>query len=161
MGEEKNELSEVYRSTSIIGYSTSFSVIIYGLIAYYLLSRPSGGQSAVENSPMIRQIFWIVGISILFSVSLLHRLMLKNAKKKDFNSREMLKQLQTTSMVTFGMCESIGILGLILSIMTKNINDYYGLGFLSLASFGLFSPKIHLWEEQMNCAIDTDDKFGH
>lgn len=159
MNEEKNDLNEVYRSTSIIGYSTSFSVIIYGLIAYYLLSRSSGGQSAVENSEMIRQIFWFVGISILFSVSLMRRLISKNAKKKEISSREMLKQLQTTSMVTFGMCESIGILGLVLSIMTKNINDYYGLGFLSLVSFGLFFPKIDLWEEQMNCTTDTDVEF--
>lgn len=152
----EDDLNEVYRSTSIIGYSTSFSVIIYGLITYYLLSR-STGQPVFDNAEMIRQIFWVVGFSISITIGLMRRVVFRNSRKKELTAQETLKHLQTSSMVTFGMCESIGILGLVLALMTKNMNDYYGLAFLSLISFGIFFPKIHIWDQQMKQAVYSFD----
>ncbi|MGE0269330.1 MAG: hypothetical protein AB7S78_12845 [Candidatus Omnitrophota bacterium] len=153
----EDELNDVYRSTSVIGYSTSFSVIIYGGIAYYLLSRSADGQPVFDHAEVIRQVFWVVGISILISIGLMRRIVSRNSRKREFTLQEMLKHLQTSSMITFGMCESIGILGLVLTLMTKNINDYYGFGFLSLISFGFYFPKLHHWDQQLKQAVYSFD----
>lgn len=153
MDAHQNDLNEVFRSTSMIGRSTSVCVIIYGLITYYLLSRPSEGQPVFDNVQVVRQIFLMVGVSIVLCIGLLRRLMMENARKKKPSGQELLKQLQTTSLVIFGICESIAILGLVLALLTRNMNDYYILGFLSLVSFGFFFPRIHDWEEQLKQTV--------
>ncbi|MBP9855075.1 MAG: hypothetical protein KBD53_09435 [Candidatus Omnitrophica bacterium] len=147
-----DELRAIYRSTSMIGYSTSVSVIIYGIIAYYMVAGSANRQPVFAQVEMIRAIFCFVGFSLIVAIGLMNRMNSRDIKKKGLTPAEMLRHFQTRSIVIFGICEFIGILGLILTMMTKNINDYYGLGFLSLFSFGFFFPKLYVWDEQMKGA---------
>ena len=60
--------------------------------------------------------------------------------------------LSTTAVITFALCESVGVLGLVLFLLAGNSMDFYIFMVISLGFFTLFFPKYDQWEQRLRAA---------
>lgn len=146
------ELNASFARTSRIGYVTSCSVIFYGLIAYYILRYTSMRTPWFEDFSLVKYIFWGLAVSISICIVVIHQLAGAKLRSLTLDTAQVIKYLQTMALVTFGLCESIGLLGILLVLITRNMTDYFGLAFLSLMAFSLSFPKFHRWKRYVQQA---------
>ena len=147
------ELKAAFSTTSIIGYCTSLSVIVYGLIAHFLLSRYPLGDAPAPNASLLLRWIGGAGVALFLGLAGLRPLVLRLNKPGQTTSAALIRQLQTTAMVVYGGCESISIFGLVAAIVTREMHNYYWLAFLSLAAFSAYFPKYDVWERHVQDAL--------
>ena len=58
--------------------------------------------------------------------------------------------LPQAAIITFALCESVAVLGLVLFLLAGNALDFYILMTISLGFFYLFFPKYEQWEQRVN-----------
>lgn len=143
------DLKAAFNATSLIGYGTSVSVIVYGLIAHFLLSRYPPAEPAPANATLLLR--WIGGAGVLLFLGMagLRPLVLRINRPRRITSSALIRQLQTTAMIIFGGCETISIFGLVAAIVTREMQNYYWLAFLSLTAFWTYFPKYGVWDKHM------------
>jgi len=67
--------------------------------------------------------------------------------------------LSLTAIITFALCESVAVLGLVLFLLAGNSMDFYIFMVISLGFFTLFFPKYDQWEQRLR-AGDSPEKTG-
>ena len=68
-----------------------------------------------------------------------------------------VEKLALTAIITFVLCESVAVLGLVLFLLAGNSLDFYIFMVISLGFFTLFFPKYDQWEQRLR-AGDTPKK---
>jgi hypothetical protein len=63
-----------------------------------------------------------------------------------------LDNLPQAAIITFALCETVGIFGLVLFLLTGSALDFYVFMVISLGYFYLFFPKYEQWELMVNAA---------
>jgi F0F1-type ATP synthase membrane subunit c/vacuolar-type H+-ATPase subunit K len=58
-----------------------------------------------------------------------------------------VEKLSLTAIITFALCESVAVLGLVLFLLAGNSMDFYIFMVISLGFFTLFFPKYDQWEQ--------------
>lgn len=157
MEDYRPQLKEAFRATSIIGYATSLSVIIYGLIANFLLSRYSGVGPGSAQRELFVVIFCGLGAGLLVGIGPLRPAIRKICRPQEYGVASVIRELQSSTMVTYGICETISILGLVLAILSKDIQNYYWMAFMSLVAFGAYFPKYENWERHIRNSLEYSD----
>ena len=151
MEDYQAQLRDSFRATSIVGYSTSLSVIVYGVIANFLLSRHSGAPESDGDHLVV--IFGGLGGVLFVALAFLDPVIRQINRPAEISGPAVIRQLQASAMVTFGVCETISILGLVLAVMTRDIRNYYWLAFLSLVAFAVYFPKYARWDRFLRDAL--------
>ena len=64
--------------------------------------------------------------------------------------------LPQTAIITFALCETVAVLGLVLFLLAGNAMDFYIFMMISLGFFYLFFPKYEQWEQRMNAGGQAD-----
>ena len=57
--------------------------------------------------------------------------------------------LSQAAVITFALCESVAVLGLVLFLLAGNSLDFYIFMVISLGFFYLFFPKYDQWEQRL------------
>jgi hypothetical protein len=57
--------------------------------------------------------------------------------------------LSQAAVITFALCETVAVLGLVLFLLAGNALDFYIFMVISLGFFYLFFPKYEQWEERL------------
>jgi F0F1-type ATP synthase membrane subunit c/vacuolar-type H+-ATPase subunit K len=149
-----DELKKAYRITMTIG-----SVMIAGLFIYVAVVvfmkvhyEPFEGLSPFSNIVFLKYILYGVALLQFFLISALKRLIL-SGKFLFQSSREQKssyspdnQKLMKASIITFSLCESVAIYGLILFLLSGNVIDFLGLFVLSLIYFIVFFPRFDQWQ---------------
>ena len=60
-----------------------------------------------------------------------------------------VENLSLTAIITFALCESVAVLGLVLFLLAGNSMDFYIFMVISLGFFYLFFPKYEQWEQRL------------
>jgi hypothetical protein len=60
-----------------------------------------------------------------------------------------VENLSMAAILTFALCESVAVLGLVLFLLAGNSMDFYIFMVISLGFFYLFFPKYEQWEERL------------
>ena len=60
-----------------------------------------------------------------------------------------VENLSMAAVITFALCESIAVLGLVLFLLAGNSMDFYIFMVISLGFFYMFFPKYEHWEERL------------
>jgi hypothetical protein len=60
-----------------------------------------------------------------------------------------VEKLSLTAIITFALCESVAVLGLVLFMLAGNSLDFYIFMLISLGFFTLFFPKYDQWEQRL------------
>jgi hypothetical protein len=64
--------------------------------------------------------------------------------------------LPQTAIITFALCESVAVLGLVLFLLAGNALDFYILMTISLGFFYLFFPKYDQWEQRVRAGAPLE-----
>jgi len=129
------------------------SLAIYGGIAFQVaasaetVSAKSGTAASPESVRLLLISFALVsGIMTVFVIPLLRRLVLP-APGSGLDLDKVLGKLQTASIATWALAESIGIYGLILAFLSRDPLYYIGFAALAAVNFALYPPRTALWDE--------------
>ena len=64
--------------------------------------------------------------------------------------------LSQAAVITFALCESVAVLGLVLFLLAGNSLDFYIFMVISLGFFTLFFPKYDQWEQRLRAGGLTE-----
>jgi F0F1-type ATP synthase membrane subunit c/vacuolar-type H+-ATPase subunit K len=151
-----DELRKAYKITAFIGLAMFASLVVYAAVVELIKKQnaPFGGFGPLPPDVFSTLRYALLGVVVVefFAIRLLNRLMLSG--KVPLRSSAMtvpfapeVQRLVTAAIVTYALCESVAIYGLVLFLIQGNTSDFYFFLALSFACFGIYFPKYSAWEE--------------
>ncbi len=151
-----DDLRKAYRITAIIGLAMIASLIVYAVVVELIKKQnaPFGGYSPLPPDVLSTLRYALLGVVVVefFVIRLLNTLTLSG--KVPLRSSAVTvpfapeaQRLVSASVVTYALCESVAIYGLVLFLIQGNSNDFYLFLALSLLYFSIYFPKYGKWEE--------------
>ncbi len=152
MGEEGKEgevesLKKAYRTTAIIGAGMIASLFIYAIVVEVMKfqHRPLAGFASYPEIQILRYIFYGLAVFQLWVMRILQRSLLKKAPTDDLQA--LAVGLSTSAIVTYALCETPAIYGLVLFLLAGLCKDFYVLLAYSLGLLLFHFPRYSRWEE--------------
>lgn len=156
-----DELRKTYRVNVIIGLAMMASLVIYlvivGLIEGGALPL-KGGPSLAGSAYEIVQ-FVLLGISVVvfFVIRIVNRLMLGPREEQGAPTRQRVTRdpggeteftrLTTAAIITYALCETPAIFGLVLYFLGRRVTDFHLFLLVSFFFFATYFPRYGQWEE--------------
>ncbi|MEK6744249.1 MAG: hypothetical protein AABZ15_11585 [Nitrospirota bacterium] len=156
-----DDLRKAYRIVVIIGLAMMASLLVYAAVVGILDKEPALIRSAPALSGSQTEIlkFALLGISVVvfFVIRFVNDQVLnasgEQAKKLD--QRPPLAKgiapefgrLTTAAVITYALCESPAIFGLVLFFLGRSPSDFHIFLLISLFFFAVHFPKFSRWEE--------------
>jgi F0F1-type ATP synthase membrane subunit c/vacuolar-type H+-ATPase subunit K len=132
-----------YLAVNFIGLAMIASVFVYAgvveLIKWQMAPFTGFAQLDPQTVALIKYIFLALAAA-QFGI-------IKAVQK--FLPAPSVEKLSLTAIITFALCESVAILGLVLFLLAGNSMDFYIFMVISLGFFYLFFPKYEQWEERV------------
>lgn len=152
------DLRRAYKTTVVIGLAMMASLLVYAILVELIRKQrePFGGFAPLPDDAAELFRFALLGIAVLefFLIRVLNRLILsakapmgKSASYVQFGPEA--QKLMTAAVVTFALCESIAVYGLVLFLVQGSSTDFYLFLVVSLFSFSVYFPKYGAWEAWM------------
>jgi len=134
-------LQQQFKTTNYIGLAMMASVFIYAAIVLGIDKGyiPYKASLNITILPTIKY--------ILLVISILHYLIIRFFQK--FSSKSAA-YLPAGAIITFALCEAVGIYGLVVFLLTRNPTDFFIFMVISLLYFYLFYPRYADWERLWN-----------
>jgi hypothetical protein len=131
------------------------SLLVYFIVVETIKKQfdPFGGFAPMpaETAATFRYALLAVAIAEFFLIRLLNKLILsakapmqKTAVTGQFGPEA--QKLMSAAIVTFALCESVAVFGLVLFLIQGNSTDFYLFLLISLFFFSVFFPKYSAWE---------------
>lgn len=144
------DLRKAYKTTVIIGLAMMASLLLYAILVETIKKQhaPFGGFAPMplDTAATFRYALLGVAIAEFFLIQLLNKLILSAKAPVPGRFSRAVQKLMTSAVVTFGLCESVAIYGLVLFLVQGNPNDFYLFLLISLFYFSIFFPKYSTWE---------------
>lgn len=150
-----DDLRKAYRITAFVGLAMIASLIVYAVVVELIKKQnaPFGGFSPMpEVIGKLRYVLLGVVVVEFFVIRFLNKLMLSgkaplrsSPTAGPFTSE--VQRLISASIVTFALCESVAIYGVVLFLIQGNTSDFYLFLALSLFYFIVYFPRYGNWEE--------------
>lgn len=150
-----DSLRKAYRMTAFIGLTMIASLIIYAVLVELIKKQnaPFGGFSPMPDviATLRYALLGVVAVEF-FVIRLLNTLMLSGkaplrSSPATIRFAPEVQRLVSASVVTYALCESVAIYGLVLFLIQGNSGDFYLFLVLSLFYFSIYFPKYGKWEE--------------
>jgi hypothetical protein len=130
-----------YLAINFIGLAMIASVFVYAgvveVIKWQMAPFAGFAQLAPGTADLLKYIFLALAAAQFGLIKVVHKIL--PAKSAD--------HLPQTAIITFALCESVGVLGLMLFLLAGNSLDFYIFMAISLGYFYLFFPKYEQWEK--------------
>ncbi len=140
---EDTHLKMQYLKVNFIGLAMIGSVFLYAVVVEVLkrTMAPFAGFGTIVPSQVqtLKYIFVALAIGDFFLVKFIQKIL----------GARSVQQLMQTAIITFALCESVAILGLVLFLLAGQAMDFYTFMFLSLFYFWFFFPKYQDWEARL------------
>jgi hypothetical protein len=166
----RDDLKKAYRITAIIGGFIIATLFIYAFIVEMLKANPASLQGIAPMPEIDTLRYVLLGVSavIFFLIKFISNLFLagKDPMARTSpaggigRSSPYLQRLMKSAIVTYALCESVAIYGLILFIIGRNSPDFYLFMALSLVFFAVYFPRYGRWEEWVSERERTGDVPG-
>jgi len=144
-------LHKGHRTTVYICCAMIASVFVYMGVAEYLAAQnaPFHGYSPVPGDVYnkLRLILLALALVDLALIPFLHNRVLSAGNRTSTSSVSSYQRLLSASMVSFALCESIAVYGLVLFLLNGGLRELYLFIFISLVSFVIHFPRYERWEE--------------
>ena len=145
--EDIKKIEVGFRTLNIIWGAMLISVFIYIIVGLYIVDEI---DIHLESNiiDMLRNVLYGSTLSILFVTKLLRGMLLSakgssanTVRSQIYSQYPAISKYTTALIITLALCESIGILGLTLFILGKNLKDLYLFIIVSAASMIYYRPK--------------------
>ena len=158
---------EKYKSTLIVYFALVFSILIYAGLIPILKNNPELPliKLPVEQLNLIKYILFGISIFNYFVAAFIRKVMLvqlvasyhAGLKVASAEPSGRIPNFMAVEVVTFAICESVAIYGLVLYLIGKRPEDFYTQIILALLFFILYFPKPSKWAEWEK-AINVEGK---
>lgn len=139
------DLARHYRISRTIGAAMIASLLAYAAVVEMIRARfaPFEGFARFPRWEVLRYAF--VGLAVADAV------LIQMVKARFLAARSAGMApgaaLQTASVVTFALCEVVGLWGFVLFVVAGSAVDFYFFLVLSLLLFGIHFPRWDQWQE--------------
>jgi F0F1-type ATP synthase membrane subunit c/vacuolar-type H+-ATPase subunit K len=135
-----DELKRTYRVATLIGMALIGSLFIYAVLVEVLrASSFLRGFLPFEGTEILRYAFFACAVAQVFLIRFIRSVILSKGKG--------IQRFLVATIVTYVLCESIAILGLVLFLSGGDPFDFYLLAGLSLILLMLYFPRYSQWED--------------
>ncbi|MBI5199345.1 MAG: hypothetical protein HZA09_04935 [Nitrospirae bacterium] len=148
-----DELKRGYRIATIIGIAMIASVFIYAFVVEFIKKEftPFVGFFPFSEAGVLKYILLGITISEFFLIRFIRNLILSgrgamSASYQTGQSSASIQRLITMSIITYALCESVAIYGLVLFFLAGDSLDFYTFMFISLIYFAMYFPRYSQWE---------------
>jgi len=156
-----DDLRKAYRVAVIIGLAMMASLLVYAAVVGMLAkgSVQLRGFPALSGSQVEIVKFALLGVTVVvfFVIRFINDQVLNagGERSKKLDQRPPLVKgtapefgrLTTAAVITFALCETPAIFGLVLFFLGKNSSDFHLFLLISLFFFAVYFPKYSQWEE--------------
>jgi F0F1-type ATP synthase membrane subunit c/vacuolar-type H+-ATPase subunit K len=134
-----DELKREYRLATIIYIAMIATVFVYAVVVELIKKNfvPFKGFAPFPEVYILRYVFLGLTIADFFLIKFIWRKLLSASTQK----------LIETSVITYALCESVAIYGLILFLAAGSSLDFYTFMILSLSFFGVYFPRYSHWQK--------------
>ena len=133
-----------YLAVNFIGLAMIASVFVYAGVVEWIKWQwaPFAGFSYIEpgQATFLKYIFLALAAAQYGAIKLVQKIV--PARSVD--------NLPQAAIITFALCESVALLGLVLFLLAGQALDFYIFMLISLGFFYLFYPKYDDWEKRVN-----------
>ena len=153
--ESMEELKMGYRLATVIGIAMIASLFVYVAVVELIKknSVPFRGFAPFPETDVLRYVFLGVAVACFFLIRFIKDLVLSRKttigvephKKRAFSAH--IQKLLSTSIITYALCESVAIYGLVLFLIGGRSSDFYIFLVISLIFFIVYFPRYNQWEE--------------
>lgn len=149
------DLKKAYKLSMIIGLVMIGSLLIYASVVELIKTQnimPRGLAVAPDVVALLRYVLLGVTVLELFAIRYLNQTILSAEVRVQQSSvmgpfNPEVQKLITAAIVTFALCESVAIYGLVLFLLGRNTTDFYLFLIISFFYFIVFFPRYGTWEE--------------
>ena len=149
------DLQKAYKVTVVIGLVMIGTLVIYTGIVEFLKTKDSGFKefgAAPDVVALLRYVLLGVTIVEFFAIQFVKKAMLSAGARVQTSVTGPMgpeAQLVSAAIVTFALCESVAVYGLVLFLLGRSTPDFYLFLLISVFYFGIFFPRYGAWEEWM------------
>jgi hypothetical protein len=137
-------LKSRYLAVNFIGLAMIASVFVYAGVVELIKWRmaPFSGFARLDpgTAGLIKYVFLALAAAQYGIIKVVQKIV--PARSAD--------HLPQAAVITFALCESVAVLGLVLFLLAGNSLDFYIFMVISLGFFYLFFPKYAQWEKVVN-----------
>jgi hypothetical protein len=156
---DETNLKNAQKVALVISFAFIFTLVIYAGLAEFLLGDLDLGKGSSDLSILRYILMAIAAIEVFMMVIIKNRILSGETKliqqpgleqdPSKPNEGEFINRLRSAHIVTYALCESIAIYGLILFILEKNKTEFYA--FLGVALFLMLVhfPKYDDWKSRL------------
>ena len=163
----QDDLRKGYRLAALIGVLMIGSVLVYVVIAELIKesNAPFQGFAQMPDIALLRYALLAVAAVEFIVIPVLTRAMLSGAVPPPSASASgqhlpEIKRLISSAIVTYALCESVAIYGLVLFLLNGDSSDLYLFIVLSVLFFAVYFPKYSRWEEWFKARFKAAGRGG-
>ncbi|MEK6698144.1 MAG: hypothetical protein AABZ10_03775 [Nitrospirota bacterium] len=163
----QDDLRKGYRLAALIGVLMIGSVLVYAVIAELIKESNAPFQGFIQMSDiaMLRNVLLVVAAVEFIVIPVLNRVMLSGTvppRSASASGQHLpeIKRLISSAFVTYALCESVAIYGLVLFLLNGNSSDLYLFIILSVLLFTVYFPKYSRWEAWFKARGKTAGRGG-
>jgi hypothetical protein len=132
-----------YLTVNFIGLAMIAAVFVYAGVVEVIKWQWSPFTGVARLDPhtagLLRYIFLALAAGQYVMIKVIRKIVLAQS----------LDNLPQAAIITFALCESVALLGLVLFLLAGHSLDFYIFMVISLGFFYLFYPKYEQWEQLM------------
>jgi F0F1-type ATP synthase membrane subunit c/vacuolar-type H+-ATPase subunit K len=145
---DRDQLKRKYLAVNLIGLIMIASVFLYAAVVEIIkrFLAPFAGFALLtkETVDLVRYLLGFAAMADFFLI----RIILKKY------SAAPAPNLPLAAIITFSLCESVALYGLVLFLLAGSPLDFYIFMTISLAFFYIYFPKYDKWEKAMGLGTD-------
>jgi hypothetical protein len=138
-----------YLTVNFIGLAMMGAVFVYAGVVEVIKWQWAPFTGFVRLEPhtvaLLRYIFLALAAGQYLMIKLIRKIVLAQS----------LDNLPQAAVITFALCESVALLGLVLFLLAGHSLDFYIFMVISLGFFYRFYPKYEQWEKLVSAAGST------
>jgi hypothetical protein len=139
-------LKSRYLAVNFIGLAMIAAIFVYTGVVEVIKWQwaPFAGFAKLpgQTASLLKYIFLVVAAAQFVIIKVVQKIV----------PAQSLDNLPQAAIITFALCETVAIFGLVLFLLTGNALDFYVFMVISLGYFYLFFPKYEDWEQMVSAA---------
>jgi hypothetical protein len=142
-GRSADDLAATLGVARLVALAMMACLVIYAVTARALGPAGIGLGVSPETTGAVRGILLATAALLAVTIPLVRRWLLAAKSRPAAGAGQ---RLLTTSVVTFALCQAVGVLGLVLFLLTGDAGPLYVLLVLAWMLMTLYFPRRHQWE---------------
>jgi hypothetical protein len=152
---DDSELDNAVKTLTMIWGSMVVSVLIYMFVIPRVIGENINIDFPAAVYPIVRTVLYVVSFGLILAARFVSKLMLSGKTNSSPNTRTAsnpaIGRYATAMIMALAFSEAVGIFGLVLFLMAKDIMSLYFLGAVSILSMFMYRPsREHIVEAVKN-----------